>query len=79
MTLTPQAPLTVAPAVFEMTTDDLRRPARAFGQEVWEQVSGTNVYTSFDRPGEVRTREEVRAHRNTFMLHTSAGAMDAPF
>jgi hypothetical protein len=79
MTLKPQAPRTVAPSVFSLSADDLRRHARASGQEVWDQVSGTNVYTSFDRPGVVRTREEVRAHWNTFMMHTSPAALEAPF
>jgi hypothetical protein len=79
MTLTPQPPDPTAPSIFSTTPDDLRRRALTSGQEVWEQVSGTNVFTSFDRPGVVRTLEEVRAHRNTFTLRVSSVDMVAPF
>jgi hypothetical protein len=79
MTLPPQAPHPTAPSLFTSPPDDLRRRARASGQEVWEPVSGTNVYTSFDRPGVVRTLEEVRAHRNTFTLRVSSVDTVAPF
>lgn len=68
-----------APSDFWFTSGDLRRRARAAGQEVWDQVSDTNVYTSFDRPGVVLTREQVRSERNTVLVHTASDASKAPF